>query len=91
MRAQLLELAERDASLSPLEEDMRHLLKRWFDIGFPELKRITWDTASAALLEKLIAYEAVHTIESWDDLKTGLDSDRRCFAYFHPKMPDEPP
>ena len=69
---------------------MRHLLKRWFDIGFLELKRITWDTASAALLEKLIAYEAVHTIESWDDLKNRLDSDRRCFAYFHPKMPDEP-
>ena len=90
MRAQLLELAAKDASLSPLEEDMRHLLKRWFDIGFLELKRITWDTASAALLEKLIAYEAVHTIESWDDLKNRLDSDRRCFAYFHPKMPDEP-
>ena len=90
MRAQLLKLGEQDPSLSPLEQDMRHLLKRWFDIGFLELKRITWDTASAALLEKLIAYEAVHTIESWDDLKNRLDSDRRCFAYFHPKMPDEP-
>ena len=90
MRGELLNLVAHSPSLSPLEQDMRHLLKRWFDIGFLELKRITWDTASAALLEKLIAYEAVHTIESWDDLKNRLDSDRRCFAYFHPNMPDEP-
>ena len=90
MRAELLGLVREDKSLSLLEQDIKHLLKSWFDIGFLELRRITWDTASAALLEKLIAYEAVHTIESWDDLKNRLDSDRRCFAYFHPKMPDEP-
>ncbi|HAI29342.1 MAG TPA: malonyl-CoA decarboxylase, partial [Thalassospira sp.] len=60
-----------------------------FDIGFLELQRITWNSP-AALLEKLIAYEAVHAIQSWDDLKRRLASDRRCFAFFHPGMPDEP-
>jgi malonyl-CoA decarboxylase len=90
MRATLLPLARKDPTLKPLEQDLKHLLSSWFDIGFLELRQITWDNASAALLEKLIAYEAVHTIESWDDLKNRLDSDRRCFAYFHPKMPDEP-
>jgi malonyl-CoA decarboxylase len=90
MRATLLTLTRKDRSLRPLEQDLKHLLASWFDIGFLELRRITWNTASAALLEKLIAYEAVHTIASWDDLKNRLDSDRRCFAYFHPKMPDEP-
>ena len=90
MRGELLSLVPHDPSLELFEQDMRHLLKSWFDIGFLELRRITWDTSSAALLEKLIAYEAVHAIESWDDLKNRLDSDRRCFAYFHPKMPDEP-
>ena len=90
MRAELLKLVRKDSSLALLEEDLRHLLTSWFDIGFLELRRITWDLSSAALLEKLIAYEAVHAIESWDDLKNRLDSDRRCFAYFHPKMPDEP-
>ena len=54
------------------------------------MRRITWDTASAKLLEKLMAYEAVHAIANWDDLKNRLASDRRCFAYFHPRMPDEP-
>ena len=81
MRAELLSLVPHDPSLELLEQDMRHLLKSWFDIGFLELRRITWDTSSAALLEKLIAYEAVHAIESWDDLKNRLDSDRRCFAH----------
>jgi len=90
MRAELLGLVREDKTLRPLEHDIKHLLTSWFDIGFLELRRITWDTSSAALLEKLIAYEAVHAIESWDDLKNRLDSDRRCFAYFHPKMPDEP-
>jgi malonyl-CoA decarboxylase len=90
MRAELLALRSRDAALSGLEQDLKSLLTTWFDIGFLELRRITWDNASAALLEKLIAYEAVHAIKGWDDLKNRLDSDRRCFAYFHPRMPDEP-
>ncbi|MEK9723642.1 MAG: malonyl-CoA decarboxylase [Rhodospirillaceae bacterium] len=90
MRAELLGLVRKDRSLALLENDMRHLLTSWFDIGFLELRRITWDTSSAALLEKLIAYEAVHAIASWDDLQHRLDSDRRWFAYFPPQMPDEP-
>ena len=90
MRADLLGPAKRDTALKGLERDLKDLLKTWFDVDFLELRRITWDTASASLLEKLIAYEAVHAIESWDDLKNRLDSDRRCFAYFHPRMPDEP-
>ena len=72
-----------------LDRDLRDLLASWFDIGFLDLRRITWDTP-AALLEKLIAYEAVHAIKSWDDLKNRLAEDRRCFAFFHPRMPDEP-
>ena len=65
------------------------MLKNWFDVGFLELRRITWDSP-ASLLEKLIAYEAVHAIRGWQDLKDRLDSDRRCFAFFHPMLPDEP-
>jgi len=90
MRAELLKLAGKHSTLQPLEQDLKDLLTSWFDVDFLELRRITWDTASASLLEKLIAYEAVHAIESWDDLKNRLDSDRRCFAYFHPRMPNEP-
>ncbi len=90
MRADLLELARRDPAFKSLESDLKTLLTTWFDVDFLELHRISWDSASAALLEKLIEYEAVHAIESWHDLKNRLDSDRRCFAYFHPRMPDEP-
>ena len=90
MRAELIPQARGDPALAAMEVEIKALLTTWFDVDFLELRRITWDTASAALLEKLIAYEAVHAIESWDDLKNRLDSDRRCFAYFHPRMPDEP-
>jgi len=90
MRAELLKIKSHHPALAGLEQDLKALLKTWFDVDFLELRRITWNTASAALLEKLIAYEAVHAIASWDDLKNRLDSDRRCFAYFHPRMPDEP-
>jgi malonyl-CoA decarboxylase len=89
MRADLLPLARKDARVRALDEDFRYLLASWFDIGFLEMRRIDWDSP-AALLEKLIAYEAVHEIKSWDDLKNRLDSDRRCFAFFHPRMPAEP-
>ncbi len=89
MRAELLKLAPRDRVLAGLELDLKTLLASWFDIGFLELTRITWD-APAALLEKLIVYEAVHEIRSWSDLKNRLEADRRCFAYFHPRMPEEP-
>jgi malonyl-CoA decarboxylase len=90
MRAEILKLLSQEPSLAPLERDLKGLLGTWFDIGFLELKRITWDSAPATLLEKLIAYEAVHAIRGWEDLKNRLDSDRRCFAFFHPRMPSEP-
>ena len=89
MRAELMALARGDRALAGLERDLRALLRSWFDIGFLELKRITWDSP-AALLEKLTAYEAVHEIRSWDDLKHRLEADRRCFGFFHPRMPEEP-
>ncbi|HWE73310.1 MAG TPA: malonyl-CoA decarboxylase [Stellaceae bacterium] len=89
MRAELMKLARRDESLAGLEQDMRALLAGWFDEGFLEVKRITWDSP-ASLLEKLMVYEAVHEIRGWSDLKNRLEADRRCFAYFHPRMPDEP-
>jgi malonyl-CoA decarboxylase len=89
LRAELLLLGRRDATLADLEQDLKNLLSAWFDIGFLELQRITWESP-AALLEKLIAYEAVHAIRSWTDLKNRLEADRRCFAFFHPRMPHEP-
>jgi malonyl-CoA decarboxylase len=89
MRAELLSLSRQDDVFKPLESDLKELLASWFDIGFLELRQITWQSP-ASLLEKLIAYEAVHMIESWDDLKDRLDQDRRCFAFFHPSMPEEP-
>ena len=78
-----------DAMLAALSSDLRNLLANWFDLGFLELRRIDW-SSPAALLEKLVGYEAVHEIRSWRDLKNRLDSDRRCYAFFHPRMPDEP-
>jgi malonyl-CoA decarboxylase len=89
MRAELMRLAKSDPALASLELDLKDLLASWFDIGFLEVRRITWDSA-ASLLEKLTGYEAVHAIRSWKDLKNRLEADRRCFAYFHPRMPDEP-
>jgi malonyl-CoA decarboxylase len=89
MRAELLGFKGDDAALGELDATLRDLLASWFDIGFLEMRRLTWE-APAALLEKLIEYEAVHEIRSWDDLKHRLTSDRRCYAFFHPGMPEEP-
>ncbi|MGB0553560.1 MAG: malonyl-CoA decarboxylase [Alphaproteobacteria bacterium] len=89
LRADLTRLTRKSAAFRSLDNDLRQLLTSWFDIGFLVLQRIGWDSP-ASLLEKLIAYEAVHEIQSWDDLKNRLDSDRRCFAFFHPRMPEEP-
>jgi len=75
--------------LKLLDADLRHLFSSWFNRGFLELRRIDWQT-SAAVLEKLITYEAVHEIQGWDDLRRRLAPDRRCFAFFHPALPDEP-
>jgi CoA:oxalate CoA-transferase len=71
------------------EADLKHLLASWFNRGFLELRRISWATP-AVILEKLIAYEAVHAIDGWGDLRRRLANDRRCFGFFHPSLPDEP-
>ncbi len=89
LRAELLALGKTDPAARMLSDDLRPLLGAWFDVAFLDLVRIDW-RAPAALLEKLVAYEAVHAIRSWRDLKNRLDSDRRCFAFFHPRMPEEP-
>ncbi|KAA5606738.1 malonyl-CoA decarboxylase [Roseospira marina] len=89
MRAELKRLARENPALRGLERDMRDLLASWFDIGFLELQRITWNSP-AAFLEKIITYEAVHEIRSWADLKDRLDHDRRLYAFVHPNMPEEP-
>ncbi|WP_207537070.1 malonyl-CoA decarboxylase [Sabulicella rubraurantiaca] len=89
LREDLLGLMGDDPLLRALEADLKTLLASWFDVSFLELRRIDWNSP-AALLEKLIRYEAVHRIESWEDLKNRLDSDRRCYAFFHPRMPEEP-
>ena len=89
MRADMLRLSKRRTGLEALNNDLQNLLISWFDIGFLDLKRITWNEP-AALLEKLIEYEAVHEIQSWEDLKNRLDVDRCCYAFFHPRMPNEP-
>ncbi|MBI1182235.1 MAG: malonyl-CoA decarboxylase, partial [Alphaproteobacteria bacterium] len=89
LRADLLKIRSQSPHLAALDDDLRDLLVSWFDLGFLDLHQITW-RSPAALLEKLIAYEAVHEIRSWDDLRNRLESDRRCFALFHPRMPDEP-
>jgi malonyl-CoA decarboxylase len=68
---------------------MEYMFSTWFDVGFLELRRISWDSP-ASLVEKLIKYEAVHDIRSWADVKNRLDSDRRCYGFFHPRLPEEP-
>jgi malonyl-CoA decarboxylase len=72
-----------------LEHDMLHLLSSWFNPGFLQLKRVDWNSP-AQLLEKIILHEAVHQIDGWDDLRRRLQPDRRCFAFFHPQLPEEP-
>ncbi len=89
MRAELIPLARSGPQLRGLDDDMKRLFASWFDVGFLELRCITWD-APASLLERLAHYEAVHAIESWSDIKNRLAPDRRCYAFFHPQMPEEP-
>lgn len=89
MRDELTRIAKRDPVLDCLADDLKSLLAGWFDVGFLELHRITW-RSPALILEKIMAYEAVHAIQGWADLKNRLDSDRRLYAFFHPRMPDEP-
>jgi malonyl-CoA decarboxylase len=90
MRVDLLQILKDHPELKRTNHDFVHLLRSWFNRGFLVLKAIDWDTP-ARLLDKIVAYEAVHQINDWDDLRRRLyPPDRRCFAFFHPAMPDEP-
>lgn len=90
MRADLLALMRDHADFDAINADFAHLFGSWFNRGFLVLKRIDW-TTPANILEKIIRYEAVHKIRDWDDLRRRLDPrDRRCFAFFHPAIGDEP-
>jgi len=89
LRASLLDTMKSDPHLRALESDLRGLLANWFDVGFLEMVPVSW-TSPAILLERLVQYEAVHRIRNWQDLKNRLDSDRRCYAFFHPRMAMEP-
>jgi malonyl-CoA decarboxylase len=89
MRREITAHLREEPELRLLDADLKHLLASWFNRGFLELRRIDWQSP-AAVLEKLIAYEAVHEIKGWDDLRRRLAPDRRCFAFFHPALPGEP-
>lgn len=89
MRQDLLSLLPPHPELQAVDADFEHLLRSWFNRGFLELHRIDWSTP-AILLEKLFKYEAVHEIRGWTDMRRRLETDRRCFAFFHPALPDEP-
>src|ERR1700736_4689008 len=89
LREHLLEMSSGAPDVSALDTDLKHLFKSWFNRGFLRLERISWQT-SALILEKLIRYESVHEINGWPDLRRRLQTDRRCFAFFHPALTDEP-
>jgi malonyl-CoA decarboxylase len=88
LRAELL-AHRKDKRLAALDAELEALFSTWFDVGFLELRRLSWDSP-ASLIEKLIHYEAVHDIRSWADLKNRLDSDRRCYGFFHPRLDSDP-
>jgi malonyl-CoA decarboxylase len=89
MRRHLLRQIGRNPQWAPIEADLSHLLTSWFNRGFLMLQRIDWRTP-AVILEKLIEYEVVHEIHGWRDLRRRLEADRRCYAFFHPALRDEP-
>ena len=90
MRAQLIEAMDHRDDLAAIDDDFLHLFSSWFNRGFLVLRTIDWSTP-ANLLEKIIRYEAVHAIRDWNDLRARIDSpDRRCYAFFHPALIDEP-
>lgn len=89
LRSDMLRWRNQVAGLVPLENELETLLASWFDVGMLELRRISWDSP-ASLLEKLIQYEAVHEIRSWEDLRNRVAADRRCYAFFHPRMDTVP-
>ena len=89
MRERLLVQSRQHKRLRGVDADFEHLLSSWFNPGFLKLVRVDWHSP-AALLERIIQHEAVHEIDGWDDLRRRLEPDRRCFAFFHPALPDEP-
>ena len=89
LRRALLQRLEQHPVLAGVEHDLLHLLSSWFNPGFLELRKVDWNSP-AQLLEQIIRHEAVHQIDGWDDLRRRLRPDRRCFAFFHPQLPDEP-
>jgi malonyl-CoA decarboxylase len=89
MRRALLRALAHHPNLAAVEADMLHLLSSWFNPGFLEMQQVDW-ASPARLLEKIIQHEAVHAIDGWDDLRRRLQPDRRCFAFFHPQLPEEP-
>ena len=89
LREDLLGFIPGNNSLKVIDEELRALLTSWFNPGFLALTKIDWDT-EASILEKIIQYELVHTIVGWNDLKNRLTNNRRCFAYFHPALEEEP-
>jgi len=89
MRRVLLQGIKDHPQWRAIDADLLHLLRSWFNRGFLRLERIDWRTP-AMVLEKIIQYEAVHAMQGWRDLRRRLEADRRCFAFFHPQLPDEP-
>ena len=89
LREDLLRILKDNSDLIPLDNDLRHLFRAWFNPGFLKLEKITWNT-KAAVLEKIIEYERVHQMKDMNELKRRLGEDRRFFSYFHPALEDEP-
>src|SRR6266404_9407977 len=89
LRSYLFRVSTNGANFADVDADLKHLFRSWFNRGFLRLERISWHTA-ALILEKLISYESVHEINGWPDLHRRLEADRRCFAFFHPALVDEP-
>ena len=89
LRRELLRRLPQQPALAAVESDLLHLLTSWFNPGFLNMQRVDWNSP-ARLLERIIHHEAVHAIDGWDDLRRRLQPDRRCFAFFHPQLPDEP-
>jgi len=89
MRREMLKTLGTHPERVGIDADLLHLFRSWFNRGFLILQRIDWHTP-AVILERLIQYEAVHQIQGWRDLRRRLEGDRRCYAFFHPALPDEP-
>ena len=89
LREDLLKTIKKNPDLKSLDYDLIDIFKNWFNPGFLKLKKITWDT-KAAVLEKILKYEKVHSMKDMNELKRRLGEDRRFFAYFHPALEDEP-